>query len=83
MSDAVNQNPHIGPCGRPAASEGWLKIAALVFVIGPAGLPSAHGQETLSWKFRDGDVLKYTTEQTTTLSFKVMGKERKQKRPRT
>jgi hypothetical protein len=80
MSHAVNQNPHIGSCGRLAASAGWLKMAALAFVIGAAGFPVAHGQETLSWKFRDGDVLKYTTEQTTTLSFKVMGKERKQKR---
>jgi hypothetical protein len=80
MSDALNQKLRIWLSIRPAPSVGWLKTAALVFVIGAAGLPLAHGQETLSWKFRDGDVLKYTTEQTTMLSFKVMGKERKQKR---
>ena len=54
------------------------RCSCFVFVAPPV-LPD-RGQETLSWKFREGDVLKYTTEQTTTLNFKVMGKERKQKR---
>ncbi len=58
----------------------WLATATLVFVICAAALPDAHGQESLSWKFREGDVLKYTTEQTTSLAFTVAGKARKQKR---
>jgi hypothetical protein len=45
-----------------------------------AGFEGARGQEALRWKFRDGDVLKYTTEQTTVMTVKIMGKERKQKR---
>jgi hypothetical protein len=51
-----------------------------VFGLSAAGLASAHGQETLTWKFREGDVLNYTNEQTTLLVAKVMGKERKMKR---
>ena len=60
-----------GPGARPRRSS---------FVMTGAGLPHARGQDTLRWKFRDGDVLKYTTEQTTVMTVKVMGKERKQKR---
>jgi Family of unknown function (DUF6263) len=81
MSDAVNQKARKRSCSRAAAaSPGWLATAALVFVINAAGLPDARGQETLSWKFKDGDVLKYTTEQTTVITVKVTGKERKQTR---
>src|SRR5262245_57800054 len=54
--------------------------AAFLVVMIATGLRGASGQETLRWKFRDGDVLKYTMEQTTLMTVKVMGKERKQKR---
>ena len=42
-------------------------------------LSDARAQETFRWKFAEGDVLKYTNEQTVTNTEKVMGKERKQK----
>jgi hypothetical protein len=80
MSDAANRKPQKRSSNRAARQAGPLSTAALVFVMSAAGLADARGQETLSWKFREGDVLKYTTEQTTMLNFKVSGRERKQKR---
>ena len=84
MADAAYRLPRGQSSNRAATQAGSNKIAALafvfVFVSSALGLCEARGQETLSWKFREGDVLKYMTEQTTTLIFKAMGKERKQKR---
>ncbi len=84
MSDAAYRMPRGQSSNRAATQAGWIKTTVLVFVLAlvssAAGLCRAQGQETLSWKFREGDVLRYTTEQTTMLSFKAMGKERKQKR---
>jgi uncharacterized protein DUF6263 len=67
------------PCGKAAPFLAWRLAAAFVVMTG-AGLQGARGQDALRWKFRDGDVLKYTTEQTTVMTVKLMGKERKQKR---
>jgi hypothetical protein len=87
MSDAAYRMPRGQSSNRAATQTGWIKMTVLVFVFAfmssAAGLCRVHGQETLSWKFREGDVLKYTTAQTTALNFKVMGKERKQKRTQT
>ncbi len=84
MSDAVHRKPGGRSSSRVTAQAGWITIAAHIFLFvvatSVAGLPQARGQETLSWSFRKGDVLKYTNEQSTTLSFKAMGKLRKQKR---
>jgi hypothetical protein len=84
MSDAADRKPRGQSRGRAAAQAGGIKLAALTFVFviasNASGLPQARGQDTLSWKFREGDVLKYTNEQTNVLSFKAMGKLRKQKR---
>ena len=67
MSDAVNQRSHAD--GRAVARPASVGLAhdhsARVRHDRAAGLPDARGQETLRWKFREGDVLKYTTEQTT------------------
>jgi hypothetical protein len=57
--------------------------AFAAIVLAHSNAPSARAQEILRWKFREGDVLKYTSEQTTTLSIKIMGRERKQKRAST
>jgi hypothetical protein len=83
MSDAMNWKPRKRSSGRLKVLLLRLNTAAFVILLGTAALPGARGQETLRWKFRDGDVLKYTTEQTTMMSVKVMGKERKQKRAQT
>ncbi len=84
MSDAAYPMPRGQSSNRAGTQAGWMKMTVLVFVFAfvssAAGLCRVQGQETLSWKFREGDVLKYTTEQTTMLNFKAMGKERKQKR---
>jgi hypothetical protein len=84
MSDAAYRMPCGQWSNRAATQAGWNKVTVLVFAFasasGAAGLCPVQGQETLSWRFREGDVLRYTTEQTTMLSFKAMGKERKQKR---
>jgi Family of unknown function (DUF6263) len=84
MLEAAHRARRTQWSNRAASHGGWLELAGLVLVfvlvIDGAGLSGACGQETLRWKFREGDVLRYTTEQTTTLSFKAMGKERKQKR---
>jgi hypothetical protein len=80
MSDAANRKPQKRSSNRQAQQARWLKMAGLVFVMSAAGLADARGQETLSWKFREGEVLKYTTDQTTAVSFKVAAQERKQKR---
>jgi hypothetical protein len=79
MAHTVTGKPVERPCGKEAPFWAWRLAAAIVVMIG-AGHQAARGQDTLRWKFKDGDVLKYTTEQTTVLTVKIMGKERKQKR---
>jgi hypothetical protein len=80
MSHTVSRKPLDRSYGAAAQNRAWRLTAVIsVFVIG-TGLSAARGQETLRWKFRDGDVLKYTMEQTTVMTVKVMGRERKQKR---
>ncbi len=80
MSDEMNGKSHKRSTTRAAAQRGWQKTAALVFVLLAAGLPEALGQQVLSWKFKEGDVLRYTTDQTTLQTVTRQGKERKQKR---
>ena len=84
MSDAAYSMPRGQSSDRAARQPGWIKMTVLVFVLalvsGATGRCLAQGQDTLSWKFREGDVLRYMTEQTTMLNFKAMGRERKQKR---
>lgn len=83
MSDTAPKKPRPRPRVRLAASAAWATTASLAFVFFCAGLREAQGQEILRWKFKDGDVLKYTNEQTTLMTVKVLGKERKQKRAQT
>ena len=74
------RSPLEKPRGTAAALSPWRFTAAICFVLTGVGLPDARGQEVLRWKFREGDVLKYTHEQTTNMTVKVSGRERKQKR---
>ncbi len=80
MPEAMNGKSHNRRAALTAVQSGWQKTAALVFVLLAAGLPEALGQQVLSWKFQEGDLLKYTTEQTTLMTIKIMGTERKEKR---
>jgi hypothetical protein len=80
MSRTESGKPFIRPCFGAAPFLVCRYTAACLVVVIVTGLRGAAGQETLRWKFRDGDVLKYTMEQTTQMTVKVMGKERKQKR---
>jgi Family of unknown function (DUF6263) len=80
MSHTLSGKPLNPPCGKAAPLLAGRLSAAFLVVMTCAGLQGARGQEALRWKFRDGDVLKYTTEQTTVMTVKIMGKERKQKR---
>jgi len=80
MSHTETRNPLDPKRGRAAASLGWLASAAFLFVVTGSGLAEARGQQVLRWKFQSGDVLKYTTEQSTVMTVKIMGRERKQKR---
>jgi Family of unknown function (DUF6263) len=84
MWDTVTNKPRLRPCRRAAAPAAWLMMALSALVVLPcAGARNARAQEILRWKFSAGDVLKYTTEQTTMMTVKVMGRERKQKRAQT
>ena len=80
MPDEVNGKSRKRSTARAASQGGWLKTATLMFVLCAANLPEAFGQQVLSWKFQEGNVLKYTTEQTTLMTIKIKGKERKEKR---
>ncbi len=83
MWDMATKKPRLRSrpgAGSPAA---WVTMALAATVLAFAGARGAQAQETLRWKFREGDVLKYTSAQTTTLSAKIMGRERKQKRAST
>jgi hypothetical protein len=74
------RSPLEKPRGTAAALSPWRFSAAIFLVMTGVGLPDARGQEVLRWKFREGDVLKYTHEQTTNVTIKVLGRDRKQKR---
>ena len=80
MSHTQTRNPLDRNRGRAAVSLGWLASAAFFFGVTGGGLAQARGQQALRWKFQSGDVLKYTTEQSTVMTVKITGRERKQKR---
>ena len=82
MSQAVTRKPRSPRCkGAAICGRGrGLVPGLLVFFFCAGGLPDVRGQEAVRWKFREGDVLKYTNEQSTLMIAKVTGKERKQKR---
>jgi hypothetical protein len=80
MSHTETRNPLDRNRGRAAVSLGWLASAAFLFGVTGGGLPEARGQQALRRKFQSGDVLKYTTEQSTVMTVKITGRERKQKR---
>ena len=83
MWDTVTKKPRLRSCRRAASPVAWVMMALPAFVLSYAGVRDARAQEILRWKFSDGDVLKYTNEQTTMMTVKVMGRERKQKRAQT
>ena len=79
MAHTETGKPVKGPCGKAAPFLAWRFIAAFAVIMSAAGPENARGQDTLRWKFRNGEVLKYTTEQTTVMTVKLMGNEKKEK----
>jgi len=52
-----------------------IVLSALAATLGAAAAQPTHGAETLRWKFKPGETLRYTMVQETTQGMKAMGQE--------
>ncbi len=62
---------------RPRAVLIRIVLAALAATFGVAAAQPTHGAETLRWKFKAGETLRYTMVQETTQAMKAMGQDQK------
>ena len=82
MRNTLIGKPGHRPARLVAAWETWATFTALVALLFSAPVSNARAQ-TLRWKLKTGEVLKYSTEQKQAMTVKQMGREHKQTRTHT
>src|SRR5262249_8278289 len=72
------------PCGRPAGRGESVSFRATVLVLGAwlitGGAPGLAGAQVLQWKFKPGEILRYSMDQKVAMVARGMDRENKSTR---